>query len=103
MVTDPVAERDAGVMAAALRGRWFHFIPGDLQSEFAKDCDDLSHVVGSERQRGREEMRDRAADYVEHSRETIHQHSDGVPIGDCPRWDNGAEIATAIRSLSTED
>ena len=40
---------------------------------------------------------------VAEARETIFSDRDGTPIGDCPTWESGEEIASAIRSLATKE
>lgn len=58
--------------------------------------DAIASALRSAHEAGKRE----AAEFVRTARETIHSNHDGSPIGDCPRWDNGAEIAAAILSLS---
>ncbi len=107
-MTDPVAERDAGAMAAADAlmdlihpdesdpDGWPASIPCDWR-DFPSDVahrDAIYAALLSERQRGREEMRERAAALAE---EQIGENIDicGIP---CP--EHAGDVATAIRSLS---
>jgi len=112
-MTDPVAERDAGVTKRELdgaRGLADYAMREDggeaavmrIRAGFVIR---LLDALAAERQRGREEMRDRAAECaVDFTRPATRPPFDVTAEFHNSVLDEiGADIATAIRSLSTED
>lgn len=79
-----VSERDAA------RSRAVEYVRADVHAS----------ALLSSREAGRAEMRKEAAEFIRTERETIYSHHNGSPIGDCPRWDNGFEIAAAVEALA---